>query len=152
MLSGVMKQLIAAGWWTFNGSVTVYRKNRNGSSATMGKPEYMTFRIAIGSGKSTLADDALWLEEPIDEGYEIVSRSSSFNEKKDSFFNVMMTIRNTSSEKLTINELGLYDNGATGTGLPVGTSCMFAREVLNEPIIVAPGKSCVLSMNLTWST
>lgn len=150
MLSKVMKQAIAAGWWTFSGSINVFRTNRNGATTTVRNPQYGTFRIAIGRGKSTLANDALWLEEPIDEGYEIISRSQSFDEKKDAFFNVMMTIKNTSSEKLTINELGIYENGASGTGLPTGDSWMLTREVLNEPIIVEPGKSCVLSMNLTW--
>lgn len=111
-----------------------------------------SFRIAIGSGRKSLNDDALWLDEPIDEGYEIINSNSAFKNTLEEFWNISTTIKNTGAEKMTINEICTYTDYSNSDvrALPTTKSCMVMREVLDKPIVLSPGEKCVLSMNLVW--
>lgn len=128
-------------------------KNREGTTASVTNISTANaHRIAIGSGRKNLSDDALWLDEPIEEGYEIVSSSSTFSYALEEFWNILTVIKNTGVEKMTINETCVYcdPNNSNIRALPTMKSCMVMREVLDEPIVVSPGEKCVLSMNLVW--
>lgn len=148
IVKGVQESLISG-----MGSARPSFKTREGKTISFTSIQSTNaFRIAIGSGRKSLSDDALWLDEPIEEGYEIISSSSIFEKTLQEFWNISTTIKNTGAEKITINEICTYCDYYKSAirDLPTMTSCMVMREVLDKPIVVSPGEKCILGMNLVW--
>ena len=116
---------------------------------------FTNMNLYLGSGSTPVSYEDYRLDTLITSGLSIVSSSgtiktptdisgSEISSKKD------FTINNTSSGNITISEIGL----AAGVGAAVssnygGRVCMIYREVLDEPVTLAPGESMILSFDRT---
>lgn len=97
--------------------------------------------IFIGSGNAAASIDDIKLDT-IMSNYTVVAQTHSLiSEYSDTSFVVTRTVQNTTSDPLTIGEIGLF---GYCTQL-----FMFAREVLDEPVILQPGKKHTFTMTIS---
>lgn len=98
--------------------------------------------LLLGSGSTPPTIDDYKLEELVSNYTAITQTHTTFAEYGATAFVITRTIQNPSlAEPLTIKEVGLF--GGTGQQL-----YMIAREILDEPIILQPGKKHAFTMTI----
>lgn len=93
--------------------------------------------LLLGSGDSAEVSDAYALDSVVTD-YTVLNQTHAFTTSYGA--NVMVIsriIENSSGGELTIKELGLF-----------GANYMIAREVLDEPVILAPGERYTFTMTI----
>ena len=94
--------------------------------------------MLLGSGATQPTPDDYKMDSIID-GYSVIDQKHTvFTEQCDGqLLLIYRTIQNTSDSPIIINETGLF-----------GWNIMIAREVLDEPVILEPGKKHTFTMNI----
>lgn len=96
--------------------------------------------IFIGSGNTAASIDDIKLDT-IMSSYAVIAQTHTLiTTYSDTSFVVTRTIQNTTSDPLTITEIGLFGF--------YNLLFMFAREVLDEPFILQPGKKHTFTMTI----
>lgn len=119
--------------------------DENGSTLNYNN-NFSTMKAKIGTGTTEEKATDYKLECEISSGYTAAININATNEylTEGGILNVVVNVTNTSQEQLSFSELGLFGNGySTQAGYG-----MFAREVFDTPITLAPGetKSFVLKL------
>lgn len=100
--------------------------------------------ILVGSGMTDPTENDYTLENVISLTHISGSASTSAN----SFLTVSRTLKNDSTETVTINEVGLFYNFLEDSNDTARTVTLFAREVLTSPITMKPGESYTFTFML----
>lgn len=104
-------------------------------------------KFIIGSGTAKPKNTDYILETEITERYDCSTLIKRYiqGEEKD-YLNIYGTITNTGTVDLTFSEIGLlgYQNKTGSTT----TYILFAREVYDTPITIAPGESVSVNVNI----
>lgn len=102
-----------------------------------------TFKIGTGTTLPKSSD--FKLENEITSGYDCGTLSKRYvqGEEKD-YINIYGNITNNSDSPITFSELGWFVQAGTSS---VNT-LLFAREVYDTPITIAPGESVAVNVNL----
>lgn len=100
--------------------------------------------LALGSGNTPAAVDDLTLNNVIDD-YTVVSQTHTLFSKQisDTMCVYSRTVKNTSDAPLTISEMGIFI-GHNSWQL----SAMVARDVLDTPVVLQPGKKYTFTMTI----
>lgn len=102
--------------------------------------------LLLGSGKTKPTKEDYRLENLIDT-YDCIDQSviipTGVNEP---YFVISRMVKNNTEENIEINEMGLF-NGSEARGSKIA-AFMFAREVLDEPVILKPGESYIFTLTL----
>lgn len=114
------------------------------NAATAGK-----VTIIFGTGTTPVTFDDYRIETPIASGLSLANINTSLLSKtayiNNSYaFKTTATVTNTSDSNITINEIALNSDG------DAVTMCIY-REVLSEPIVLAPNESVVIEFNFAGS-
>lgn len=119
--------------------------NENGSRLSYNN-NFSVMKAKIGTGTTEEKATDYKLEYEISSGYTAAININATNEylTEGGILSVVVNVTNTSIEQLSFSELGLFGNDYS-TEVPYG---MFAREVFDTPITLAPGetKSFVLKL------
>ena len=108
---------------------------------------WLNAKIIIGSGTTKPKITDYILETEITEGYDCSTLSKRYiqGEEKD-YLNIYGTITNTGTVDLTFSEIGLL--GFQNISGSSTTYILFAREVYDTPITIAPGESVAVNVNI----
>lgn len=116
------------------------------------------YGIKLGSGNSAESEESYTLDSPINSGLSVsrTPQADSVSYEYDSENNanvvyLLYTVTNTSSESITINEIGLFSTFYTASDIrePLGGSSstksfLIDRTVLDTPLTLAPNDSAVI--------
>ena len=107
---------------------------------------YSTSGICVGSGNTPPTEDDYRLESIITSGISgSVSHSFGADENDNPYIIYNVTINNTSSNEITINEIGMVQTlqctNAKGSVNTTNSRFLIDRIVLDEPIIIPAGSS-----------
>ncbi len=124
------------------GSLTYYPYGPNERLATNNNSE----GIQVGSGNTPATEDDYRLESIITSGISgSVSHSFGADENDNPYIVYNVIINNTSSNEITINEIGMVQSvSCTNTKGSTSSSfcrCLIDRTVLDEPVIIPTGSS-----------
>lgn len=112
--------------------------------------------VKFGSGNSEESEDSYTLDNVISSGLSVAAEpaNNTVNFAYDSENNaieeyVLYTITNTSSENITIAEIGAFQETRTGSDIGESpssfyTSFLIDRCVLDSPLVLAPNDSAVV--------
>ena len=99
-------------------------------------------RFIIGTGTKSPNVNDYNLENAIKTGYTITGMTKNLMAGSTYVMQISGIITNTSDADITFSEVGLilstYGN----------TDCLFAREVYDTPITIAPGESVAVNVNI----
>ena len=143
-------------WWSgivgtaAYGNSSTYRCNVDPFSSTSLNVQtsynsgYKGINVLVGSGTTPVTADDYILESLITTvekqnssvviDYKIDNDSKSIATK----MTIKVAIKNTGTENITISEIGLYETPYTGSGSNSSKCVLLYREVLNNPITLAP--------------
>lgn len=110
--------------------------------------------IFFGSGSTPPTEDDYRLDVPITTGLSITNSGLLFEDKGDGkyIFQANYTAKNTTAEEITIREIGYFGEIGRGSGSKYYYSyALFERTVLDEPIVIAPGTSKIVTYTLTFN-
>ena len=97
--------------------------------------------LAIGSGNTPATSDDYKLENEITKGFEVISQTTGYSNKfSSSYATITRVIKNTGTEPLKINEIGLKVQGYWPNRAE-GTQFLVAREALKEQCVISGGKA-----------
>ena len=133
-----IKKLLTGSAGQFRGETGTYQPGYNGNFKVM--------KVEIGTGTTPANTTDYKLESVISSGYTALVNPSVTHTLDDvGGANVIVNITNTSnSDSLTFSEIGLLGNEYSTSAEYI----LFAREVFDTPITLAPGetKSFVLKL------
>lgn len=109
--------------------------------------------IAVGSGNAPSTLDDINLEQPINSGISMtrVSITRGIDSSEDPYMEFLLSVTNTSSDPITIKEVGIRQEYYGGYG---GTEAVWLmdRTVLEEPITIQPEESGTIKYRVTTAT
>ncbi len=128
-------------------SIATLDMSQSSSYSFMKDSNFSNAKFVIGTGTTNPKITDYILESQITEGYDCSTLSKRYvqGEEKD-YLNIYGILTNIGTEDLTFSEIGLlgYQN-MTGSST---TYILFAREVYDTPITIAPGESVAVNVNL----
>lgn len=107
--------------------------------------------LSLGRGTTTPTEDDITLEDFIEN--ESVSTLSIACNQKEGIVIIQKTVKNVSGEDLTVSELGFFTSKSSrysSIPIPVNDGAyLWAREVLDTPVTIAPGEMATFAMSVT---
>lgn len=117
---------------------------------------YDVFYVGFGSGNTEVTEDDYKLESFISSGLSLVSSSCSGTVVMDADKNgstrtcaVEMIIKNTSTENLTIAEIGFYQTIFYSKNSYY--NFLLHREVLDSPVVMEPNSTLTLAFDFSFT-
>ena len=129
-----------------NGINGEYTSSSTGGTSRLG--------VFFGSGSTPSTEDDYRLDVPITTGLSITNSGLLFEDKGDGkyIFKANYAVKNTTAEEITIREIGYFGEIGRGSGSKYYYSyALFERTVLDEPIVIAPGTSKIVTYTLTFN-
>ena len=117
------------------------------TSVAVTSASHIISNICVGSGTTPAQADDYMLENEITSGLTFVSNYTT-SDVANGKITFIKTMRNDSTETMSISEVGMtdiYTPDASSTNYQI----MVLREVYNTPIVVAPGESFTVTINVT---
>lgn len=103
--------------------------------------------LIIGSGTTAVTADDYKVEEEITADVSCLSVSTTYNMTEGTIKFVKVIQNNSETETLTVTEVGLsvvfHNNSTNGVNCP---QILVYREILETPIVVAPGEDFAVSI------
>lgn len=119
-----------------------------GSNTTniFGSVYWAKSRFALGTGNTAAKSTDYKVETEITEGFDCSTLTKRYVQgtEKD-YINISGIITNNGSSDITFNEIGWYVFYKLNSD---SYEMMLAREVLDNPITIEPGKSVAINVNL----
>lgn len=113
------------------------------------------YGIFIGSGTKAENENDYFLENPILSGFQASLTTTTGVDNGSPYIQFVITITNTGSDTLTINELGLaqpFSCSPSSSGTNYGTySILIDRTVLPSSVEIAPGDFDIIQYKLKTS-
>lgn len=112
------------------------------------QPANNTCILVIGNGTTNLtADDYTFRANDYSRSFEVLSQTTlSSSEYNGELALITRIIKNTSSEDMIINRMGIYLCAKYGTDYI--DKLLIAQEALDEPVTVKPGEKHIFAMSL----
>ena len=129
-----------------NGINGEYTSSSSGGSNKLG--------VFFGSGSTPPTEDDYCLDVPITTGLSITNGTLMSEDKGDGkyIFQANYTVYNTTTEEITIREIGYFGEIGRGSGSKYYYSyALFERTVLDEPIVIAPGTFKIVTYTMTFN-
>lgn len=133
----------------YNGENGINGEYTSSSSGGAGK-----IGVFFGSGSTPPTEDDYRLDVPITTGLSITNSGLMSEDKGDGkyIFQAYYTVKNYTTEEITIREIGYFGEIGRGSGSKYYYSyALFERTVLDEPIVIAPGTSKIVTYTLTFN-
>lgn len=118
------------------------------------EPETMSYNSAgvyFGQGTTPAKLEDKTLEIPVTNGLSITNPAQVTSENDAGIyrFNAVFNVKNTSEEDITISEVGLFKQLKTSSSS--GYHFLMERTVLEEPIILNPNTSKLISYQISFN-
>lgn len=114
--------------------------------------------VYFGSGSTAETADDYKLESPITSGLTIQNQASvNISYDSDGVYTAFaaFVVTNTSDAEITIREVGLFGELAgkfsTSSASIYYRPCLLERQVLSDPITIAPGTSKLVTYKITFN-
>lgn len=142
VLKNTRYQTYNSGNWSFAYSATC-----NQYSDATGQPSCNRVGIALGSDTQTeLNIDNVKIYSPITTLTSVGASNNVNNPPKDfdgqTVFEATQTVKNDTSDNITVTELGIFANGSD-----TGATFLFTRDVIT-PVIIAPNETKTFTIRI----
>ena len=110
--------------------------------------------VFFGSGTTPPTKDDYDLESMITTGLAITNTGTSTKDKGNGVYSVEASyvLRNTSAATITVSEMGTFGEVHFKTNSDYHAyRILFERQVLEEPVIIQPGESKLITYKLTFN-
>lgn len=130
------------------GAVIMHKAPYNGVvsqfiETTVSSTAYHCPLLIIGSGTTPVQRSDYMIEKEIVDGVSVVSSGVVLDERTKSV-NYVKTMRNNGESDITVNEVGFAVSAVINTGT-TRRHVLVYREVLDTPIVAAPGETFTVS-------
>lgn len=115
----------------------------------MPSSNYLYLEVHIGTGTTAVTGSDHTLVNEIDSGVERIGSTS--NSMETGVMTRKRTISNISTSDITIREIGLSGLINYNNSNAYATRVLIYREVLDEPIVLAPGESFTFALTDTFT-